>query len=135
MRSHTMSCSYPEGCSCGAGPLNELEAEVSRLNAELETAEAEREAYRLDLQEIGNIIGCGHISEGLARCVRDLVDTPKPDLEAMLERYRFFVGKLATNRSKNTGWYTAKCWASKDFWWAIGQDLKTEDEQKAFLFQ
>ncbi len=53
----------------------------------------------------------------------------------MLDRYRKFVGKLATNRSKDQAWYTAKAWAAKSFWWAIGGHLETEEEQQAFLFK
>lgn len=64
------------------------------------------------------------------------------DLEArfaaqtdLLAKYRRFVGKLATNPSKDSAWYTAKAWAPQDFWWAIAQDLETEAEQQAFLFR
>ncbi len=56
-------------------------AEIERLSLEsgqlrtlclqLEVDRDERDAYRQDLEEIGRLIGCGHIEDGLARCVRD----------------------------------------------------------------
>ncbi|RYD18848.1 MAG: hypothetical protein EOP88_21135 [Verrucomicrobiaceae bacterium] len=68
-------------------------------------------------------------------------EPPPSDLEAtvaaqaeLLAKYRRFIGKLATNRSKDNAWYTAKAWAPQDFWWAIGADLESEEEQQAFLF-
>lgn len=52
--------------------------------------------------------------------------------EAMLNNYRRLVGKLATQRDKGAAWYIAKSWAP--FWREMAFDLKTEAEQKAFLF-
>jgi hypothetical protein len=62
-------------------------AEIERLNLEagqlrslclqLEIARDERDAYRADLDEIGRLIGCGHLEDGLARCVRDALEKAK----------------------------------------------------------
>ncbi len=42
------------------------------------------------------------------------------------------MGKFATNKDKANAWYTAKEWCP--FWHELGFDLKTPEEQKAFLF-
>jgi hypothetical protein len=39
---HSLSCSYPEGCSCGATRVNQLEADLDRLGKQL--AEARKAA-------------------------------------------------------------------------------------------
>ncbi len=62
-------------------------AEIERLNLEsgqlrtlclqLEVARDERDAYLRDLKEIGRLIGCGHVEDGLARCVRDALEKAK----------------------------------------------------------
>lgn len=54
--------------------------------------------------------------------------------EEKLEMYRKLVGKLATNPDKASAWYTAKTWAGADFWRGIAFDLKSPEEQQAFLF-
>ncbi len=62
-------------------------AEIERLSLEsgqlrtlclrLEVARDERDAYRQDLEDIGRMIGCGHVEDGLARCVRDALEKSK----------------------------------------------------------
>lgn len=54
--------------------------------------------------------------------------------EEKLEMYRKLVGKLATNPDKASAWYTAKNWAPDEFWRGIAFDLKSPEEQQAFLF-
>ncbi len=47
--------------------------QLRTLCLQLEVARDERDAYRQDLEEIGQIISCGHVEDGLARCVRDVL--------------------------------------------------------------
>lgn len=42
---HTMSCPYPEGCSCGAAEYNNLLDQLSRQEQELATLRAKAKAY------------------------------------------------------------------------------------------
>lgn len=46
MRNHTMSCDYPEGCSCGATEWNRLETELAAALTAKQRAETNR-ALRL----------------------------------------------------------------------------------------
>lgn len=41
MIQHSMACSYPEGCSCGASSWNQLEAERNRFKRENERLKSE----------------------------------------------------------------------------------------------
>lgn len=63
------------------------------------------------------------------------IDAYIAELEARLEHYRLFVGKLAVAKDKTSAWYVAKTWAPRDLWNDIGFDLKTTAEQKAFIFE
>jgi hypothetical protein len=51
---HTMSCPYPEGCSCGAAEYNNLLDQLSRQEQELATlrAKAKAKAYDEGTQQI-----------------------------------------------------------------------------------
>lgn len=63
--------------------LNGLEARADR-DAELfalrelarkhETDRDRADAYELDLTEIGKVLGCNHLDDGLERCVSDVVE-------------------------------------------------------------
>ncbi len=57
--------------------LNLEDGQLRNLCLQLEVARDERDAYRQDLEEIGQIISCGHVEDGLARCVRDALEKAK----------------------------------------------------------
>jgi hypothetical protein len=43
MKDHTMGCSYPEGCTCGANEWNELEAHNQALQKTVDRLTRERD--------------------------------------------------------------------------------------------
>ncbi len=56
--------------------LANADREILRLTALVddgEVAAQERDAYRRDLEDIGRILGCDHVHDGMARCVRSVV--------------------------------------------------------------
>jgi hypothetical protein len=64
-------------------------ARLRNLCLTLEVARDERDAYLRDLEQIGREIGCGHLEDGLSRCVADVVERVER-LEAAL---RAFLGR------------------------------------------
>jgi hypothetical protein len=70
--------------------LERLATENGRLRnlcRQLESACDERDEMAADLREIGKAIGCGHIEDGLAHCVRD-VAAERDALRALAGRLR-----------------------------------------------
>ena len=54
--------------------------------------------------------------------------------ERLLDLYREMVGRMALADNKNQSWTLMKFWWDNKKLQTIGHDLKTADEQKAFLF-
>ncbi len=57
--------------------LNLENGQLRNLCLQLEVTHDERDAYRQDLEDIGRMVGCGHVEDGLARCVRDALKKAK----------------------------------------------------------
>lgn len=57
-----------------AAALRDENDRLIELVREADFVKDQRDAYLSDLEEIGKIIGCGHIAEGLARCVRERIE-------------------------------------------------------------
>lgn len=97
----------------GIGPailpgIMALAADNARLRLlcqQLELARDERDSLLADHEEIGRVLGCNHIGDGLARCVRDLaaqldelrdIDAECDTIAADKERMRVALVKLGT---------------------------------------
>ena len=53
----------------------------------------QRDRYQADLQDIGRMIGCDHIDDGLARCVRETLE-PALDLARAVARLNPAAGEI-----------------------------------------
>ncbi len=83
-REHAPSFAYTAAIRVLLSRVRELEGhnrtlikENSLLRAMAPSHEVDREraeAYEKELKEIGRIIGCDHIHDGIARCVAHLLD-------------------------------------------------------------
>jgi hypothetical protein len=104
---HTMSCPYPEGCSCGAAEYNNLLDQLSRQEQELATLRAKAKASDDGVDVIIYLNRDGQPVNGSMRFMRsqEYLDKMRRHFDAFAKNeftgLKFCVAKLIIQQEKS----------------------------------